>query len=141
MPIYSSAALVAPIKIGNLSWLGAKVNAMIGLKAVNTTYLTAKILLEEVVGIPVQLYETKERNEWEQLSKGDLHIVFELWYIYPIVNSGNVVASHKLIRSRTGANSQYKIVKYIQEEQTVIQLGPLGVIGQVGAFTVFKVNI
>lgn len=41
--------------------------------------LSARILLEEVIRIPVDLIPTDESQQWDQLATGELHVVFELW--------------------------------------------------------------
>lgn len=69
----------------------------------------AKILLEEQLGYTVELITIDENVQWTALATGDLSATLEVW---PSGHAENVQ-------------------QYIVEQQTVTDLGPLGVIGRI----------
>jgi glycine betaine/proline transport system substrate-binding protein len=72
----------------------------------------ARIILEEEMGYPVEIVQLDENDQWARLAAGELHANLEVW------TSGHT------------ANIQ----KYIIEEKTVENGGPLGVEGRIGWF-------
>eukprot|EP01125_Pyxidicula_operculata_P014793 TRINITY_DN4971_c1_g1_i5.p1 TRINITY_DN4971_c1_g1~~TRINITY_DN4971_c1_g1_i5.p1 ORF type:complete len:695 (+),score=90.48 TRINITY_DN4971_c1_g1_i5:73-2157(+) len=73
----------------------------------------AKILLEEVVGVPVEIRPIDEYTQWEKMSTGEVHATLEYW------PSGHITDEQQ----------------YIYKDKTVVVAGPLGVIGQIGWYT------
>eukprot|EP00127_Corallochytrium_limacisporum_P002327 Clim_evm115s109 gene=Clim_evmTU115s109 len=58
----------APVKLSVPGWEGAKITAGV-----------AKILLEEKLGVPVELVETTESVAWDELANGHVHASLEVW--------------------------------------------------------------
>jgi len=70
----------------------------------------AKILLEEKLGHAVEVVTIDENAQWPALSSGDLHASLEIW------PSGHVE----------------DVKQYIDGQKVVENLGPLGVVGEIG---------
>lgn len=86
------------VKLAVSPWVASEINAVV-----------AKILLEEKMGIQVEIVPIDEYAQWDALAKGELHAGLEVW------PSGH------------GEN----IKKYIQEEKSVEDGGPLGPVGKI----------
>lgn len=57
-----------PILIASNPWSGSSINAHI-----------AKILLQEVAGIPASIVEIDEFSQWEFMAQGQIHACLEVW--------------------------------------------------------------
>jgi glycine betaine/proline transport system substrate-binding protein len=90
---------VGVIRLAVNPWTGSAVDAAV-----------AKILLEEEVGIAVELNEVDEFTQWERIAEGDLHACLEVW------PSGHAA----------------DIETYIVEQSAVADGGRLGVVGKIG---------
>lgn len=89
------------IKLVENPWSGSQVNVA-----------TAKILLEEEMGYPVEVVTLDENAQWPALANGELHASLEVWL------SGHAE----------------NVAKYIEEQQTVEDGGLLGPVGVIGWF-------
>lgn len=70
----------------------------------------ASIILEEQLGLAVEIQEVDEFAQWEKLASGELHASLEVW------PSGH----------------RERIERYIYSEQTIEDGGRLGVVGKIG---------
>lgn len=70
----------------------------------------AEIILEEKMGFPVEVVAIDENDQWAKLAKGELHACLEVW---PSGHAG-------------------RAQKYIQEEKSIENGGPLGPVGKIG---------
>ena len=87
------------------------------IKIVKNTWLAtelnaeiARIILEDELGFPVEFIEVSADDQWDLLASGDAHASLEVW-----------------ARSRV-----HQIEQYIEQDQSVVHGGELGVVGKVG---------
>eukprot|EP01126_Amoeba_proteus_P008248 TRINITY_DN13032_c0_g1_i2.p1 TRINITY_DN13032_c0_g1~~TRINITY_DN13032_c0_g1_i2.p1 ORF type:complete len:459 (-),score=86.71 TRINITY_DN13032_c0_g1_i2:373-1749(-) len=93
--------LVPQVTLSVNSWVGSALNVNV-----------AKILLEEVIGIPTALVEADEYAQWNKLASGDIHACLEVW-----------------------PSGHQQDIKNFIGNKTVVGSGPLGVLGQIGWYT------
>jgi glycine betaine/proline transport system substrate-binding protein len=103
----AAGATAAPAASGEKMTITLAENPWTG-SSVNVN--VAKILLEEQLGYPVEIVTIDENAQWAALASGDLSASLEVW---PSGHAEN-------------------ITQFIEDQQVVENLGPLGVEGKIG---------